>query len=463
MNTRIVGKVYQKNTAALGRGTLVDFTRFLHNHTRMSSAKYPKHHAIPTGHITFCQICNSKKLHTVLDLGFQGPCDSLLTKEMLDKPEKTYPLRMVWCEKCTGVQLDYIVDGKEVYHPEYPYRSGITKPLSEYQRQIAHSLVEKYNLTKKDLVIDVGSNDGTLLMGFKEKGVRVLGVEPTNTAKIANKAGIKTIQAFFDLKTAKQIKKKYGSASVMTATNVFAHMQTLGEVIAGIHTLLKDDGVFVSETHYLLDVIRDNQFDTIYHEHLRTYNLHSLIALFKQYDFTVTDVQRGSRYGGNIRVHVTKGKGRKVSPNVQALLAEEKKFGLDKLKTYTEFAERVKKARFELMDFLIQAKKDGKYVVGKSSPGRAATVINYYGIDAELLPYLAEQSTSLKLNMYVPGKHIPIVDEKILHKEKPDYIVLMAWHYAKEISKRLKKEGITSDFVVPLPTMRVLKNSEVEV
>ncbi|OGG72626.1 methyltransferase [Candidatus Kaiserbacteria bacterium RIFCSPLOWO2_01_FULL_53_17] len=423
---------------------------------------YPKHHAIKTGHIARCQICNSSKLHLILDLGFQPPADSLLSEKMLHEPEKTYPLRMMWCEKCTGVQLDYCVDGKEVYHPNYPYRSGITKPLAEYQRNISFSLIEKYGLNSKDLVIDIGSNDGTLLSGFKEKGVRVLGVEPTNTADIANKIGIKTIKSFFDIKTAKTIRKKYGTAAVMTATNVFAHMQTLGEVIMGIYTLLEDDGVFVSESHYLLDVIRDNQFDTVYHEHLRTYSLHSLIALFKQYDFTVTDVERGSRYGGNIRVHVTKGKGRKVGPAVGKLLAEEKKFGLHKLKTYTAFANRVRKARLELVDFLIQAKKKGKHIVGKSSPARAATLLNYYGIDTELIPYLAEQSTSLKLNQYLPGGHIPIVDEKILRTDKPDYIVLMAWHYAKEISKRLKAEGIKSDFVVPLPKVRILKNAEVE-
>ena len=426
-------------------------------------SSYPKHHAIPTGHILRCQICNSAKLHRILDLGHQAPSDSLPTKEMLNESEKTYPLRMMWCERCYGVQLDYCVDGKEVYHPDYPYRSGITKPLAEYQRQIALSLIQKYNLNSKDLVIDVGSNDGTLLSGFKSNGVQVLGVEPTNTADIANENGIRTIKSFFDIKTAKSIKKKYGKAAVMTATNVFAHMQTLGEVIMGIYELLEDDGVFVSESHYLLDVIRDNQFDTIYHEHLRTYSLHSLIALFKQYDFTVIDVERGSRYGGNIRVHVGKGKGRPVSSEIKKLLTLEKKFGLDKLKTYTAFAARVKKARLDLLGFLIEAKKKGKYMVGKSSPARAATLLNYYGIDSELLPYLAEQSTSLKLNMYVPGNHIPIVDEKILLKEQPDYIVLMAWHYAKEISKRLKREGIRADFVAPLPTLKVIKNSEVEV
>ncbi len=424
---------------------------------------YPKYHDVQTGPLHACQICNSTKLHRILDLGHQPLCDTLLTKETLDQPEKTYPLRMVWCANCTGVQIDYCVDGAEVYHPDYPYRPGISKPMADYQRQICVSLIKKYALTKDDLAVDVGSNDGTLLSGFKREGIRILGVEPTNIAKYANAHGIETVQAFFDIKTAQAIKKKYGPASVMTTTNVFAHMQTVGEVIMGIHTLLKDDGVFISETHYLLDAIQGGQFDTIYHEHLRTYSLRSLIKLFEPYDFTVTDVERGDRYGGNIRVHVTKGKNRPVSKNVIDLLKVEKEAGLDKLATYTKFAERVQKARLEFMEFLIQKKKAGKSVVGKSSPGRASTLLNYYGVDVQLIPYLAELHNSLKLGMYLPGKHIPIVHEKILYKEQPDYVVLMAWHYADVIMPRLKAAGLKSDFVIPLPDLRIVKNSKVKV
>lgn len=429
---------------------------------RQTSSHYPAHHFVKTGHIPTCQICNSSKLHTILDLGHQPLCDTLLTKQMLDMPEKTFPLRMVWCETCSGVQIDYCVDGTEVYHPDYPYRSGITKELSEYQKNIGFSLIKKYALGKNDLVMDIGSNDGTLLSGFKKGGVKVLGVEPTNIAKIAiEENGIPTVQSFFDIEAAKEILKDHGSASLITATNMFAHMQTLGEVIMGIYTLLTPNGVFVSETHYLLDVIQGGQFDTIYHEHLRTYSLHSLIALFEPYDFTVTDVERGDRYGGNIRVHVTKGKGRPVSKEVKKLLAIETKAGLGKLSTYTAFADRVKKARLEFMDFLIQTKKDGVHIVGNSCPGRAATLLNYYGVDDQFLPYLAEQPTSLKLGMFLPGKHIPVVNNEVLLKEQPAYVVLLAWHYAKPIMEQLKARGLKSDFVIPLPDFKIVKNSEV--
>lgn len=422
---------------------------------------YPKHHYVKPGHISTCQVCNSKKLYTVLDLGYQPLCDSLLTKEMLNFPEKNYPLRMVWCENCTLVQIDYCVSGEEVYHPHYPYRSGITKELAEYQESMALSLVKKFNLRPQDLVIDIGSNDGTLLKGFMKANVKTLGVEPTNIAKIANKSGIKTIQSFFDIKTSQKIKTKYGQASLIISTNTFAHMQTLGEFIMGAYNLLKDDGVFVNETHYLLDVLKGGQFDTIYHEHLRTYSLKSLVTLFDQYDFTLTDVERGDRYGGNIRMIATKGKDKKVSKEVKNLLNLEKEFGLGKKERFISFANRAKKARLEFMSFLIKTKKSGKNIVGNSSPARASTLLNYYGVDSELLPYLAEQPTSLKLNMFLPGKHIPIVNNQRLIDEQPDFVVILAWHYAKPIMEQLKARGLKSDFVIPLPDFKIVKNSMV--
>ena len=204
--------------------------------------------------------------------------------------------------------------------------------------------------------MDLGSNDGTLLMGFKEHGMKVLGVEPTNISEIANKSGIETVQKFFTADIANEIKTEYGKASMIIATNMFAHMASIGEVVSGIEALLKDDGIFVFENHYLLDVIRGGQFDTIYHEHLRTYSLKSLIKLFSYYDFTITDVERGSRYGGNIRVHVTKGKNQSVSENVTALLNLEEDSGLYKLETYKKFAGRVKKQK-RLCKFFAESKR----------------------------------------------------------------------------------------------------------
>ncbi len=419
---------------------------------------YPAHHMIKNGHLTTCQICNSNNMHLILDLGHQPLCDSLLSKEMLNKPETTFPLRMLWCKECSLAQLDFCVDGNEVYHPDYPYRTGITKELVEYLDDMSNSLIKKYNLNQDDFVVDLGSNDGTLLTGFKNHGIKITGVEPTNIAKIANEKNITTVQEFFTLDVANNIKNNQGEASLILATNMFAHMATIGEVISGIESLLKPDGVFVFENHYLLDVIHGGQFDTIYHEHLRTYSLKSLIKLFSYYDFTVTDVERGTRYGGNIRVHVTKGKNRNVSPNVESLLKIEQESGLYDLKTYRKFAERVKRAKKDFMNFLFEMKKEGKTIVGNSCPGRSVTLLNYYGVDTDLLPYIAEQSTSLKLGMYLPGKQIPIINNEILINEQPDYVVLLAWHYAKPIMEQLKQRGLNSNFIIPLPDLKILEN-----
>ena len=418
----------------------------------------PEHHMIKNGPIDKCQVCNSSKLNLILDLGHQPLCDSLLAKEMLNQPETTYPLRMFWCEECSLAQLDYCVDGSVVFHPDYPYRTGVTKELVEYLNGMSSSLISKYNLKHDDLVVDLGSNDGTLLMGFKEHGIKVLGVEPTNIAKLANQNGIETVQEFFTMDIANEIKNKYSEASIVVATNMFAHMASIGEVVSGIETILKDDGVFVFENHYLLDVIQGGQFDTIYHEHLRTYSLKSLIKLFSYYDFTITDVERGSRYGGNIRVHVTKGKNRPVSENVTALLNLEENSDLYKLETYRKFAERVKKAKKDFMNFLLKIKDDGKTIVANSCPGRSVTLLNYYGVDADLIPYIAEQPTSLKLGMFLPGKLIPVVNNEILIKEQPDYVILLAWHYAEPIMEQLKARGLKSNFIIPLPDLKIVKN-----
>ena len=419
---------------------------------------YPEYHMIKNGHIENCQICNSKNMHVILDLGHQPLCDSLLTKEMLNSSEKTYPLRMLWCEECSLAQLDYCVDGNEVYHPDYPYRTGITKELVEYQKTMSDSLIKKYDIKENDLVIDIGSNDGTLLSGFQKHGIKTIGIEPTNISQIANKNNIETIQEFFTTDVAKKIKNTKSEASLILATNMFAHMATIGEVISGIELLLKPDGVFVFENHYLLDVIQGGQFDTIYHEHLRTYSLKSLITLFSYYNLTITDVERGTRYGGNIRVHVTKGKDRPISKNVESLLKLEEESGLYKLETYTKFADRVKQAKNDFMNFIFKIKSEDKTIVGNSCPGRSVTLLNYYGVDSELLPYIAEQPTSLKLNMFLPGKHIPIVNNEILIKEQPDYVMLLAWHYAQPIMEQLRERGLKSNFIIPLPDMKIVEN-----
>lgn len=417
-----------------------------------------KHHDVPEGKLTHCQITGSTNLFEAIDLGHQPPCDALLTKEQLDQPEKYYPLRLMICPESGSAQLDYIIPGEEVYYPEYPYRSGISKPLEEYQRVFADDVIKKLNVPKNSLCVDIGSNDGTLLTGFKRNDMRVLGVEPTNIAKIAREEnGIETIQEFFDENVAEKIVAEHGKAKVVTATNVFAHMATLGAVMRGLVTLLDDDGVFILENQYLLDVLEKNQFDGIYHEHIRTYSLKALTTLMPQYGLEVFDVQRASRYGGNIRAYVARQGVHKVAQAVTDLLKEEEDKKLFSPETWEKWRERILKNRVKFQQFLYDAKADGKSVVIATCPGRGAVLAHYYGLDTYLTSYVAEIPTGLKIGLYMPGKHIPVVSNEILWEEQPDYIIILAWHYADYIIKDFKDRGITGKFIMPLPEFEIIE------
>jgi hypothetical protein len=401
-------------------------------------------------------VCGSENLDLVIDLGHQPLCDSLLSPQQLNEAEQTYPLRLVRCKECSLGQIDYAVRGDVVYHPDYPYRSGITKELAEYQDALSAEIIGDLRLPAGSLAVDIGSNDGTLLRGFKNRGMRALGVEPTNIARIANQNGIETYQSFFTEQLARQMVEEHGHASVVTATNVFAHMAPLGEVMRGLEVLLPEGGVFMTESHYLLEIIRGVQYDSVYHEHLRSYSLKSLVTLLEMYDFTVVDARQVSRYGGNIRVYAARGKNRTVKNAVSQLLAEEARFGLYSPEVYVAFREKARRSKDDLLRFALEAARRGERLVGNSCPGRCSTLLNYCKVDRDYLPYIAEQPTSLKLGLYLPGMHIPIVDNKILIEEQPEYVVLLAWHLWKPISQQLRARGLKSKLVVPLPELHVL-------
>jgi hypothetical protein len=316
--------------------------------------------------------------------------------------------------------------------------------------------VKNFALDAKSLVVDVGCNDGTLLRAVKSHGVRVLGVEPTDMAKVAAAAGVPVVQQPFTAAVAGEIVREHGEASMMTATNVFAHMAPLGEVLRGAQRLLKSDGLFMTETHYLLDVLRSAQYDTIYHEHLRTYSLRSLVVLYEQYGFTVVDAVRVDRYAGTLRVFAQKGKDRAVKASVGELLAQEQAFGLDKREVYTRFRNQTYEAKDRFLEFALRAKEKGDLVVGNSCPGRCSTLLNFTGITPDLMPYIAEQPTSMKLGLHLPGKHMPVVDNEVLFREQPAYVVLLAWHYEKPIKKLLRERGLRSKLVMPLPEFHIL-------
>lgn len=414
-------------------------------------------HDLPYGTLSLCQVCGSEKLEPVVNLGHQAPCDSLLWPKNLNQSEQTYPLNFVRCSECSLAQIDYVVPPEILFYADYPYRSGITETLRNNLRSTATTIINQFQLQKDSLAIDIGSNDGSLLSGFKDGGMSVVGIEPTDIADIAIKDGINTIKAFFSEKIAKEVVEKYGNASAVTAANMFAHVAKLGELIRGVEYLLEDGGVFVTESHYLLDLMETVQYDSIYHEHLKYYSLRSLIRLFDPYDFTVVDVERIENYGGSIRVFAVKGKGHKISDRVTVLLAEEERFGLYDRPVFDEFAEKVAKSKKDLMEFVVEVRKRGERVAGVGCPGRSSTLMNYCNIDSDLIPYIAEQSTSLKLGLYMPGMHVPIVDEEILFRDPPEYVLMLSWHYWRPIVNNLRKKGLKSKIVLPLPEVKVLE------
>lgn len=412
-------------------------------------------HDVQPGRLEHCQICGSHDLELVIDCGHQPLCDTLLSPEDLHRPEKSYPARLMRCTQCANAQLDYVVSGDEVYHSTYPYRTGITRELREYQQALSADLIAALPLEPRSLVVDIGSNDGTLLRAFRERGMRPLGVEPTNIGAFAREDGIETVHSFFTEAVARDIVRDHGHAALVTATNVFAHMANLGEVMRGIRALIGNDGVFVLENHYLLDVIQRNQYDTVYHEHVRTYCLKALIILFEQYGMDVFYARRVPRYGGNIRV-MTGVKGRRpIDAGVAAIVKGESDYGLFGPDVYATFRRNVEQTRDDLLGLLVDARQKGQSVVGKSCPGRCVILLNYVGVGPHLMRYIAEQPTSLKLGMYVPGVHIPVVEDAVLLKDRPDYVVLLAWHFGYSIGQQLRDMGVKSKLVMPLPQLTV--------
>jgi 2-polyprenyl-3-methyl-5-hydroxy-6-metoxy-1,4-benzoquinol methylase len=409
------------------------------------------------GVIKECQICRSKKIYEILNLGHSGLCDSLLKKEDLNKHEKSYPLKLFKCRKCHLLQINYVVNNEEVFHLEYPYKSGITKTLKDLLHSTSKYSVDNFKFSKKPLAIDIGSNDGTLLEGFKNHGFNVLGIEPTNIAKLANKKGIKTIQKFFDYKTAQFIKKKYHKAEVITGTNIFAHINKLDSLMKGVKNLLNpDNGIFVSESHYAVNILDEMQFDSIYHEHLRFYLLKPLIFLLNKYGFNVIDASRIPNYAGSIRVTATLNKKIKPNKNIKQILDMEEKEGFYSEKKYKQYAKKVIKVRKDLNEILWKLKLNKKKIVGVGCPGRSITLLSYCNISNQLIDYIAEQNSSLKLNMFTPSTHIEIIDEKHMIKKQPDYALILSWHYGKNVMKNLRNKGFKGKFIMPLPKPRII-------
>jgi hypothetical protein len=403
-----------------------------------------------------CRICRGRNLHQFLSLGDQPHCNHFLRREELGSKEHCYPLDLYFCQDCGLVQLGYVVP-PEVMFRDYPYVSGTTVTLTSHFHQMARDIVERFNLAAGSRIVDIGSNDGTFLRGFLKQGMSVLGVDPAiNIAKMANESGIETIPDFFGRKVAGHIVRERGKAEVVTAAGVFYHIPDLDDVVEGVRVLLSDDGVFVVQANYLLDMLEKNSFDNIYHEHLHYYSLKPLTVLFRRFDMEVFHAERNSIHGGSIVVYVRKGIPCAPGKSVDAILALEAERGVYELDTYRQFAIQVGHIREELLAILEDLKGKGKRIAAYGAPAKGNTMLNYCRIGPDTIEYAVEKNP-LKEGLFTPGMHIPVISEGEARRNQPDYYLILPWNFLDEFlekEKSFRERG--GRFIVPIPEPHII-------
>ncbi len=404
-----------------------------------------------------CRMCKSKKILQFLDLGFTPLADNFLTENQLRESETYFPLTVYLCDDCGLIQLGYVVPPELMYNSSYPYESSTTKTGSQHFFNMAKEICERFNLKKDSLVVDLGSNVGVLLQGFKNQNMKVVGVEPSlNIVSIAIKNGIDTIPSFFNAEVVDEILRKYKHVSVLTATNVFAHIVELDVFMENAKKLLAEDGLFIFEAPYFVNLLENLEYDTIYHEHLAYLSIKPLVQFFKKHGMELFDVQQTSIHGGSIRCFISRTGTHQIMPKVNELLDLEERKQIYSINTLLKFAQKVKDHKQELTKLIFELKQKGKRIVCLSAPAKGMTLLNYCKIDNSICDYVTEKSR-LKIGKYTPGTHIHVKSDDFLIKDKPDYAILLAWNFADEIMKNneeFRKKG--GKFLIPIPHPKII-------
>jgi hypothetical protein len=404
--------------------------------------------------ITSCQVCGAANLTQVAFFGYLPPVNDMQPAGQVPGELPSYPVNLLYCRQCELVQLGVSVDPKLLFPPNYPYTSGTTRILRENFAALYRECREIAGLAADDLIVDIGSNDGTLLGNFAPHH-RVLGVEPTDVGAMAVKNGVPTLQRYFGEAVAREIVSSHGRAKIITAANCFAHIEDVHGVVEGILALLADDGIFVSESHYLMGLLDRLQYDTIYHEHLRYYSLRSLKYLLEMHGLEVVHAVPIPTHGGSIRVYAARRGMMKVRDSVASMLAEEPE-GEAMLARLARFRNDVLLSKLRLMAIMKDIKEAGQRVCGISAPSRASTLVCYTGLDDGTLDYVAEIKGSLKIGKLMPGTIVPVVEETRLFEDQPDYALILSWHIAEELMPKLREKGFAGRFIVPLPQPRLV-------
>jgi SAM-dependent methyltransferase len=404
-----------------------------------------------------CRFCGSSKLSTFLDLGMSPLCQTAPSKEDLARGEVYYPLHVFVCERCFLVQLD-VFESPENIFGHYLYFSSYSDSWLKHCEDYCEKMTKKLALNGKSFVVEVASNDGYLLQYFVKQGVPVLGVEPAkNVAKVASEKGIPTVAEFFGTKLAKELAVQRGGADLVLGNNVLAQVPDLNDFVEGLKILLKPEGVLTLEFPHLLRLMENNEFDTIYHEHFSYFSFHTTMRILEAHGLRVFDVEELGTHGGSIRVYACRAEAStyKVQPNVERLIEDEKRAGLDSLIGYQAFASQVRQTKFALMDFLLKAAREGKSVAGYGAPGKSATLLHYCGIGKDLIQYTVDRSPH-KQGRFLPGSRIPIYHPDRIRETKPDFVIILPWNLKDEIIKQLefiREWG--GRFVVPIPKVAI--------
>ena len=404
-----------------------------------------------------CRLCGSKNLFEFLDLGFSPISDQIVTKEQLDEQEATYPVTVNSCTDCGFCQLGFVVPPELMYNENYSYDGSATMGLRKHHISIANQICDNFKLDHDSLVIDVGSNAGVLLSGFRDRGCKVLGIDPSvNVANIARDKNIEVIGDLFSSELAERIKNEYGQVSVITGTNVFAHIDDLHDFLKAADILLNENGIICIEAPQLMTLIENLEYDTIYHEHLSYLSLRPLRDFCKKMHMDIFNVEFYEIHGGSFRYFIGRENMREISENIPKFLELEEQKEIYKKSRLEKFALDVKNQKEELNSLLWKLKKEGKKIVGISAPAKGNALTNYCKISPDLMDYITELNP-LKIGKFSPGMHIPIVEEDRLLIDKPDYGLILAWNFADEIIKNNQKFVENGGkFIIPIPHPKIV-------
>jgi C-methyltransferase C-terminal domain/Putative zinc binding domain/Methyltransferase domain len=403
-----------------------------------------------------CRFCGGS-LHDFVNLGMSPLCESFLSKDQLNAAERFYPLFASVCTDCFLVQLQEYVAPEEIF-TEYAYFSAFSEAWLEHAKHYVDAMAKKLDLGRTSLVVELGSNDGYLLQFFVQRSVPVLGIEPAaNVAVAAEKRGVPTRVKFFGAETARELVSEGAQADLIVGNNVMAQVPKLNSFIEGIRILLKPSGVCTIEFPHLLRTVVGNQFDQFYHEHFSYFSALTADRIFAAHGMRIFDIEELWTHGGSLRIHacLAANAERKTSSSVAALIKREREAGLDRLETYSKFVEQVNETKRKLLSFLIEAKNQGKTVVGYGAPGKGNTLLNYCGIRTDFLDYTVDRNT-YKHGRFLPGTHIPIFAPEKIAETKPDYVLILPWNLRDEIASQLAyTRAWGAKFVVPIPEVSI--------